>query len=425
LPKRFTSPLRGLLAAAFLSGLLGAAPIDLEGEKRLRAAAEFAHDAFFSLESTRLGLDEAALVVHRGFFISAEGLAIIPLQAFDGGQFNTSLESNRTPILIEGVVAADLKSGLAIVRTDHQPAVWLPLPEKDLHVGDRVAIYRTEAHGGTVTAPILARRKAAFSRSQAYSEVFSIAANLGDLGSTHAPAGTPVLDEGGRVAAVLSGPSIGARQRFLFGFPISALRSLLPEDAGAAPIIPFPLPTAYRPVDPLAMDTTYLLGRRAQVSGAPVDAERLLRKALAKEPKSAAGWERLGFVLRELGNDKEAMDAFDRAAQFGNNLGGFELNRADQLRLQGDLEAAAKVLHTACTTTPFDYDLHRAYAIALRSKRDEAGAEKHLRISTEIAPDALSCWELLSQCLAAQGKWEDEKDASDKIYELESLYRPR
>ncbi|MFP6858655.1 MAG: hypothetical protein VCA73_15355, partial [Roseibacillus sp.] len=89
------------------------------------------------------------------------------------------------------------------------------------------------------------------------------------------------------------------------------------------------------------------------------------------------------------------------------------------------LDEATTFLALACKKSPLDFDLHRAYALALRAKKDEAGAEKHLDIAIRLAPDAISGWSHLSKCLAAQGKWDEEKIASDKIYELESIYRPR
>ncbi len=169
----------------------------------------------------------------------------------------------------------------------------------------------------------------------------------------------------------------------------------------------------------------WLLGFKVLGQSKILQAEQLLRKALARHPQSAVGWQRLGLVLRERNRGKEAMKAFQNAADYGNNMGSFLLNQADQLSLMGRLEEATALLAESCRTTPFDYDLHRAYAVALRALKDETSAEKHLRIATVLAPDSLSCWNLLSKCLARQGKWPGEKKASDKIYELESLYRPR
>ena len=119
------------------------------------------------------------------------------------------------------------------------------------------------------------------------------------------------------------------------------------------------------------------------------------------------------------------MKAFQKASEYGNHLGTFLLNQADQLSLMGRIGEATTLLKKACETNPQDYDLHRAYAVALRSAKDEEAAQKHLEIATKIAPDSLRCWSLLSKCLAGQAKWDQEKKASDNIYRLESLYRPR
>jgi len=419
--KRLT-PLLWILPACLAPAQI-AAPLK-EGDK-LKAVAEAARGALLTIHSTRLELGADERVTHHGFFISATGLAVAPLQAFDSGQFTAELGPNREPVQIEGVVGAHPDSGIAIVRTDQRPATWLPLAATDIAVGDPVAIIRAQEYGGPLSAPILARRKSMIARTLKYTDVLSVGANLGVLGGLHVPAGTPLLDSKGQAVGCLAAPSISPRQRFLLAFPSSALATRIPANQKKLATTPFPLPKALGPADPLALDATYLHGRIAQLSGKLIEAERLFRKALDKHPKSAMAWQRLALVLRYQARNQEALAAFEKASLHSKNLGAFELDRADQLSLNRKFDEAAAVLQAACKSTPFDFDLHRAYAVALRFKKDEAGAERHLRIATKLAPDDIDCWELLSKCLAAQAKWDDEKIASDKIFELEDLYRPR
>lgn len=394
-------------------------------EDRLRAAAEASRDALINFEVSRPGLAADDLITYRGFFISRDGLAVAPLEAFDTGRFAAKLDSDGTTITVSGIVGVDPDYGIAIVRTNHLPSKFLVLASNNSARGEPISILRAKENGGTVTAPVTAIRKAPLLRSRKYLNVLSLGANLGDHGILHVPAGTPIFNAKGLVAGCLYAPSVSARQRFLLAAPASTIAKCLPQNPKTAATIPFPLPATLQPADPVAFDPSYLFGRNAQIKGQLVEAERLLRKVLIRQPKSAAAWQRLGFVLRDRKQDKQAMVAFQNAVTHGNNLGTFVLNQADQFSLMGELDKATALLKAACEETPFDYDLHRAYALALRSKKDNAGAEKHLRIATELAPDALSCWNLLSQCLAAQAKWDEEKKASDKIYELESLYRPR
>ncbi len=399
--------------------------VPLENQKSLEETAEAARGALLSIESPRPGLGVDHSIVYRGFFISADGLAVVPLRAFDGGKFSVRRESDDQPVSITGVVAAQATSGIGVVRTGQPAPAFLSLAPKDIPVGERVAILRDQENGGTLTAPVLARRMAPVARSQQYVEMLSIGANLGVRGGLHVPAGTPLFNARGQVVGLLSTPRITSRQRFLLAFPSFPLGAQLARLSPDQATIPFPLPQSLRPADPLAHDATYLRGRNAQMSGDHLEAERLRRKALAQQPGSAAAWQRLGFVLRDLGRNEDAMDAFQMAIEHGNNLGTFILNRADQLLLNGRLDEATGALQSACKAKPFDYNLHRAYAGALRLKKDEAGAARQLRIASELAPDAITVWENLSKCLAAQGNWDEEKIASNRIYELESLYRPR
>ena len=389
------------------------------------AAAEKSRQACLTFQIRRAGLSADDLITYRGFYISKDGLAVAPLQAFDSGDFMARNETDGSEVKVVGLIAVEADYGFAIMRTDQKERPFLRFSPTRTPVGARIAIPRPKQNGGSVSAPVLARRKAPLSRAQKYLEVLSLGVNFGENGILHVPAGTPILNQKGEVAGCLYQPTINSQQRFLLAAPVSSIALKSPINPRTAPIISFPLPPGFQPADPLALDAAYLLGRDAQLAGELVRAEQLLRKALARHPQSAVGWQRLGLVLRNRNRGEEAMKAFQNAAHYGNNLGSFLLNQADQLSLMGKLEEATALLAESCTTTPFDYDLHRAYAVALRALKDETSAEKHLRIATVLAPDSLRCWNLLSKCLARQGKWPSEKKASDKIYELESLYRPR
>lgn len=393
------------------------------GDKILLEATVASANSFFTIETTQPGLNVENLSSYRAFFISADGLAVAPLQAFDTGSFKAKSRDGKTSIVVQGVVTAAAEAGFAIVRTNQKPSKFLRLSKRPLTKGDKLGIFRQDNDGGTLTAPVLSRRKTTLARSRKYVEILSLGANLGDHGTLHVPAGTPVIDHLGDVAGVLMAPTHSSGQRFLFAMPAAVLSKKI---APVSPkLTPFPLPAALKPVDPLAANGTYIRARHAQLTGQHRTAEQLLRKALAQQPTSAVAWQRLGLILRDLKRDKEAMTAFEKASQLGNKLGSFELNRADQFRLQGDMKSALAVLKKALEAAPHDYDLHRAYALALLINKERAQAERHLRTATSLAPEVIACWELLSKCLGVQGKWDDEKVASNKIYELEALYRPR
>lgn len=421
--RRFVIPLLALLVATSASAQKKNARLELD--KELVAVAEPARAAFLTFKTLRAGLAADDFITFRGFYLSIDGLAIAPLQAFDSGQFTVTNEADGSEVKIAGVVAVEPDYGIALIRTDQKNVKFLKFAQKDPAVDDYVAILRSPQNGGTLTAPILARRKAPLPRAQKYLEILSVGVNLGQNGILHVPAGTPIIDDKGQVGGCLYQPAINARQRFQLVAPASVIIKKIPADSSKAATIPFPLPAAFQPADPLSLDASYLLGRDAQIGGQVVQAERLLRRALAKEPMSAVGWQRLGLVLRARNKNEDAMAAFKKAATFGNNLGSFILNQADQLSLMGKIDEATRLLAQACINTPDDYDLHRAYAVALSAKKDEKAAEKQLVIATTLAPDSLNCWALLSKCRARQGKWDEEKIASDHIHKLESLYRPR
>lgn len=410
-----------LLAASFYPAQ-GSPKALSPGDKILLTATEASESSFFTIETTQPGLKVENKVIYRAFFVSGDGLAVAPLQAFDTGSFVAKTIDGKTKVVVQGVVAAAPKAGYAIVQTDQKPSKFLRLSKRPLSKGDKLGIFRQKEHGGALLAPVLSRRETTLARSRKYVEILSLGANLGERGALHAPAGTPLIDHLGDAAGILMAPSHSLGQRLLLALPAAVLTT---KTSSTAKLVPFPLPAALRPADPLAVNPTYIRGRHAQLTGQLRSAEKLLRQAIAQEPKSAVAWQRLGFILRDLERNEEAMAAFDQASAHGNKLGSFELNRADQFRQQGEMESALSVLKKAVTAAPQDYDLHRAYALALLLNKERAQAEKQLRTAISLAPEVIACWELLSKCLGAQGKWDQEKIASDKIYELEALYRPR
>lgn len=84
----------------------------------------------------------------------------------------------------------------------------------------------------------------------------------------------------------------------------------------------------------------------------PADAERVLKMAVAADPKNAAAWFNLGFVRQERGAHAEAIQAFDTAMGIDSKLDRAFYGKALSLMKTGDYAAAKPLLETTIKLQP-------------------------------------------------------------------------
>ena len=71
------------------------------------AAAEKSRKSYLTFQIRRAGLSADDLITYRGFYISKDGLAVAPLQAFDSGDFMARNETDGSEVKVVGLIAVE------------------------------------------------------------------------------------------------------------------------------------------------------------------------------------------------------------------------------------------------------------------------------------------------------------------------------
>ncbi len=140
-------------------------------------------------------------------------------------------------------------------------------------------------------------------------------------------------------------------------------------------------------------------------TGDHLAAAKLLEQAVDADPAFALGWLRLAHAYRQLGRDRDALNAAVRAEE---NLGSasdrvsFEV-RATRAALSGNLEAAIETLRNLVAAYPNDVQARVAYATALGDHGSLSAAREELRAVVADSPNHPEAWYLLGKFAILQG----------------------
>lgn len=122
------------------------------------------------------------------------------------------------------------------------------------------------------------------------------------------------------------------------------------------------------------------------------ECERLLRNALAFDPDHGNTHVLLGYVLTHSGRGEEARKTLDRALELGADSPWLHVNRAELLRLSGDLAGAREALELAIGNPALPDDARGAALMMLGTVQAELGLGTDARQTFEAAirhrPDA-------------------------------------
>lgn len=100
----------------------------------------------------------------------------------------------------------------------------------------------------------------------------------------------------------------------------------------------------------------------------PVEAERALRRALEVEPRNAAGWFNLGFILQERRLHADAIRAFDSAIEIDGRLDRAFYGKALSLMNLGNFAEARPLLETTIKLQPMSpYGYYQLAALQFKT----------------------------------------------------------
>jgi Flp pilus assembly protein TadD len=115
-------------------------------------------------------------------------------------------------------------------------------------------------------------------------------------------------------------------------------------------------------------------------------AETALRRALELDPKSAEVWNNLGLVALMRGRDRDAFEAFDKAAALDASFTEARFNKAGVLLDCGDYARAFTELESAARARPNDPDLLVALGVAARGVGKPEEARRAYENALAVAP---------------------------------------
>lgn len=371
-------------------------------------------------------------VPYLGFFISADGLALCPLEPLCWEELPEFRLQNGEKIGAPEVLAILEQEELALVRFTHQTKVFLELKEDLPPLGSWVVFGSPSFADGPVAGPVLAHRRATFHSKLKVRRKplkhLSIAVTKRDTKGTGMVAGAPAIDEQGKVVAIHSFKVALPEQTFTFCLPVTGLKPRIDAAVKKGNRFKVPIPPEQQPFDPVIHCDEYRAGGLALNRNDYAVARKLADAAVAKFPDSevARAW-RLNIVGASHLEPEEFLrliDEFnvpDDAPLWWQGIHHFRMGEA--------LQAAGKPKEAIASYKKSDelypdgmacaslVPYFKAYAYNEPKK-----AEFYARRATEYAPERIFFWQELQKILYAQAKWDEADKLQDRIYLLEELY---
>ena len=391
-----------------------------------------------------------------GFYADTRGLVVTDIglihPEFAGKIDHITLTSpNGTNQRVEGFYTADLKTGVALLQAEVTNTVPLSfVPEADLSKPRDCHIVAVSEKRGLVLAA---------AKIEADSAITALGWMPVKGSESPGAVGSPVLDEKGRVMAIL-GMQVplknwmnyaldadwsalevqkrGRRLQPLAALPkmptiVNVVRSTAFQDAFEtlqARRLQSALPKLLRLTQeyPRSAECWALLGIAATHLGGSTEALNCQRKAVALDPQSGLYWQQLALaklrdkdILATPGGLREDREALELATQQQPEDRLAWLLLAVRCLQDGDLGMAQDALQRLMLLSPGYAQAHYLMAYVQGKKRDYAGAEQSIRRALNLDPRSAEAW--YYQGLLSEKK--GESDTAIKAYQNTVKLNPK
>ena len=374
------------------------------------------------------------------FFVSKDGFAVCPLRAMTSGMVPAHVETSKGTKLSFGTVVAILgEQELAVIKLQAKPRMWLSLGAKDTTLGTEGAFLEPGQKKPIHAGPILARRKA---RRAALLKMPLVARlsvgtqspQLVKAGINSLNLGAPLIDKTGRLQGVFAGVQPARNQILVQATPLWPVRNALYAAIARPGKVALPLAGKSNPYDPVAVEPHYHAAVenlvKLQVDQALIHVNALLK---AHPGSPMAHW--LKFDILQKGREYEKAKALLADLTKRGEKAGFD--QVALLELQGrlalsqdDAHTAIAVYHKLVEITPDDYPVPRAMLADSYRFKAELGQEKAYiqavkwyELAVASAPEQLNLLANYEKALTKLRRWEEADKVTDRIFELENLYR--
>lgn len=211
--------------------------------------------------------------------------------------------------------------------------------------------------------------------------------------------------------------------------------------------------SSVNPTDHLAALDNLRTAIQIAQEGGFQDALPRLRRATEEIPRSVDAWQFLGLVRQQLGQRREALDAYEKAFDLSNGapslakpMAGLALelgetedavvyldvaieHEPDEPRLRflktrtllvdGRLDAAGEAAEAMLRRTPDNPDAHYLAGAVAMARKDVETAERRLRRALEIAPRHPGVLNDLAVLLMSQGRKDEARPLLERLLEIQ------
>ncbi len=417
-----------LLAAISLCLFPGIARAD----EILAAAAVASREA-----AVILTIDYSPTVQGHGFgaFVSEDGLALVTLALVCGEQKPRVTVADGTPLKFGAILGIFPEQDVALMKFAHRPKVWLRLAATEPDAGASVALVLVDPkhpRAGkipSVMGPVMAKRSVPASglRETAFAKVLSLGAGMSPAQRNLLSQGCFAVNAKGELAAFFFDIDPAERQVFITLTAATPLITRIGELSKGGKEIPFPLPEALNPRDPVLMTADW----RAMMFAILREDRPAARATYDKLARRYPGSYQLRTVYlnHSLLRNDSASNSFSEipvpnaADSPARKIMQFTL-RANSHLIKDDRQGAIPDLKAAVALCPKDFPkIRKGLAdVYVHLKRlDEA--EPLYREAYAFWPESIEMVEALANLLDMQGKYEEAIKLIDRAMELERIYQ--
>jgi tetratricopeptide (TPR) repeat protein len=372
-----------------------------------------------------------------GAFISADGLALLRLDEIGAGEKLTITTPDGAELPLGTILGLFPEEELALVKFKHRPKVWLTLASKEPEIGEKIAVAALcfddswKEKVTPVIGPVTAKLSTAGGnlRETIFQHGLSLAAGLTFQQKWSLALSSFAVNASGQLAALYYGTIADYRQKRLQFTSAARLADRVAAMVKEGKAIPWPLPPALNPTDPVKQDPRYYKLALAEQQQDEATGRQLiaqLRRRYPDNPRLDKCWcdpddSINGRTITSL-NDIPPLDAKASApAKYHRTV-----VRAAFLQKKGDDAGALREFTAALALVPKDFPDALENLAAFHLQRDRiAEAEPHLRAALALKPDSIKLIEDLELVLTKQNKFEEARKLTDRVYEVERLYRAK
>lgn len=371
-----------------------------------------------------------------GVFISPDGLALLNLMNLATANKPEILTADgKTMLPLGSILGIFPEPELALVKLKHKPKTWVPLARKEPEVGESIAIAGLSDFNPTgrkvapVLGPVLAKRSTLGGnlREPTFRKIMSLGAGMSVQQKQAFAQGSWAVNQQGELVAVKCGvqmagnPATGTQMLIMLS-PLAGIAEQVDAMVKSAKPIPFPLPAASNPIDLALLDAAYNYYDKAYQARDFETARKWTEELRKRYPDSKFV---AGLTPTDM-TDLAELPRLEASAPVASQVQRLRARADFLVTRKKDQEGAIAELKAALPLCPEDFpEIHLAISVLLAQLGHLDEMEPVLLKLHALEPDSISIAALLEARMTQKGKHEEAQKFTDRIFELENLYRAK